>query len=207
LIGPRKLEESVMRKKLRNQKRESGFSVMELCVAMAIFAILASMAIPGTSRWLPNYRIKSAARDLYSNFQLARLEAIRNNREHALVFNIGAGTYNLVSSGADGDYGTADDPPPVKTVTLSSYGSGINYGTGNAGGPIDAVRGFDDSVTFQDTADGMNILIFNARGMINPQTNTAGEVYITNQRNQCFAVSTGQNGVVVLREWSGGGWN
>lgn len=196
-----------MRKNLRNRKRESGFSVMELCVAIAIFAILASMAIPGTSRWLPNYRIKSAARDIYSNLQLARLEAIRNNRDHAVVFNIGAGTYSVVSSGADGDYGTADDPAPVKTVTLSAYRSGTNYGTGNAGGPIDAVRGFDDGVTFQDTADGVNVVVFNARGMINPQTNTAGEVYISNQRNQCFAVGAGQSGAVTLRQWTGGAWN
>jgi type IV fimbrial biogenesis protein FimT len=180
---------------------------MELCVAIAIFAILASMAIPGTSRWLPNYRIKSAARDVYSNLQLARLEAIRNNRDHAVVFNIGGGTYSIVSSGADGDYGTADDPAPVKTVALSHYGSGTAFGTGNAGGPIDAVRGFDDSVTFQDAADGVNIVVFNARGMINPQTNTAGEVYISNQRNQCFAVGAGQSGVVTLRQWTGGGWN
>mgnify|MGYP001074963619 CR=1 FL=1 len=196
-----------MSKQVRKRKRESGFSVVELCVAMAVLAIMASIAIPGTSRWLPGYRIKSAARDLYSNLQLARLEAIRNNRDHAVIFNTGAGTYGIVSSGADGDFGTADDPAPLKTVALSDYGSGTNFGTGNAGGPLDAVRGFDDSVTFQDTADGVNVVIFNARGMINPQTNTAGEVYISNQRNQCLAVSVRQTGAVALRQWTGGAWN
>ncbi|MBW1668898.1 MAG: prepilin-type N-terminal cleavage/methylation domain-containing protein, partial [Deltaproteobacteria bacterium] len=48
-------------------KKSDGFTLLELLVTIVIFGIIASIAIPGFSRWLPNYRLKGVARDIYSN--------------------------------------------------------------------------------------------------------------------------------------------
>jgi prepilin-type N-terminal cleavage/methylation domain-containing protein len=94
-----KLEEFVMRKNPSTGKRESGFTMAEVLVTVAIAAILASIAVPGFSRWLPSYRLKSAARDLYSNFQLTKLSAVRTGSNWAIVFDPGAtpGRYYICS--------------------------------------------------------------------------------------------------------------
>ena len=42
-------------------KKRAGFTIVELVVALAIMGIAVSVAIPGFSRWLPDYRLKSAA--------------------------------------------------------------------------------------------------------------------------------------------------
>ncbi|MGE5838513.1 MAG: Tfp pilus assembly protein FimT/FimU, partial [Deltaproteobacteria bacterium] len=48
-------------------KREKGFTTIELAVSIVIICILLGLAIPGFSRWIPNYRLRGAARDVYSN--------------------------------------------------------------------------------------------------------------------------------------------
>lgn len=56
-----------------------GFTLMELLVAMGILVILFAIAVPEIRSWLPNMRLKAAARDVYANLQKAKLEAVKRN--------------------------------------------------------------------------------------------------------------------------------
>ncbi|MGD9076356.1 MAG: prepilin-type N-terminal cleavage/methylation domain-containing protein, partial [Desulfobacteraceae bacterium] len=67
-----------MKHTVRIRKKESGFSLIELLVIIVIIAILAAIAIPAFSAWLPNYRLRQAARDVYSNLQRAKVNAIKS---------------------------------------------------------------------------------------------------------------------------------
>lgn len=58
---------------------------MELVVVIAVFAIVASIAMPMMSRWVPNKRLKAASRDVASALAQAKAQAISRGERVALV--------------------------------------------------------------------------------------------------------------------------
>jgi prepilin-type N-terminal cleavage/methylation domain-containing protein len=64
---------------IKNMRNNSGMTIIELMVVIGILAILAGIAIPGFIGWLPNYRLRSAADEVQSTLQNARLRAVREN--------------------------------------------------------------------------------------------------------------------------------
>jgi prepilin-type N-terminal cleavage/methylation domain-containing protein len=182
----------------------AGFTLLELMITVVILCILLGLAIPGFSRWVPNYRLRGAARDLYSNLQLAKSGAIRDRTEWAIRFT-SATTYEIWSA-RDPDSPTqnqgwnsfsASDDTLVKTVNLSTYGSGVTFGAGSATAPVDPSEG-------GITAVPASPIYFNSRGFTT--NNTVVFAYMTNNRNTSYAVGTLVSGVVVLRRWTGSTW-
>ncbi len=189
-------------------RRQEAFTFIELLVTFVVLGIVVTVAIPAFSVWLPGFHLKSAAGDLYSELQSAKMQAIRDNGECALVFNAGGGTYQVISGGADGDYSTAGDNVVEKTITLSQYGSGTGYGHGNAttnakqgGGPLPG-----DEISFSEvTGANDNTVVFNSRGMINSAA--GGYVYLQNSKNDTYAVGALGSGVIRMKKWDGSAWN
>lgn len=60
-------------------RRQFGVSLIELCIAMAIFAILLVMAAPSFSNWIINSKIRATSEAISNGLQLARAEAVRRN--------------------------------------------------------------------------------------------------------------------------------
>ena len=178
---------------------DRGFTKVELLVVMSILAISASLAVPGFMSWLPNYRLKGAVRDLYSNLQLAKSSAIRDRGECAIKFDKGGNSYQVVSGGTDRLYSTTDDNVVLKTVILPDYGSGLSFGPGTATRKVGQNEPIGDSVSFPGDR-----VVFNSLGMT---TGTlGGYAYLQNGRKRCFAVGTWSSGIVVLRKWNGSAW-
>jgi Tfp pilus assembly protein FimT len=69
--------------------------MIEMIWTVAIFSILAAIAIPGFTKWLPSYNLKSAARDVFSNMQLAKLDAVKRNRPCTTNVDIGNNKYTI----------------------------------------------------------------------------------------------------------------
>ena len=94
------------------QKR-SGFTLIELTVVIVLLTILTAVCVPNFLSWLPKYRLKRAARDLYSNLHLAKMSAIRANKDCILRYykNPDRYTVDLLN----------------KTIRLSDYKSGITF--------------------------------------------------------------------------------
>jgi len=186
----------------------SGFTLMELLVAVAVLGIMAAIAIPTFSVWLPNYRLGGAARDLYSNFQFARMNAIKSNTDWAIVFDQAStpGRYYICSgqgaNGAwDGPVAMGGDDTSEKTVNFMSYDSdgNIDLGHGNLavdkpGNPFIA----GDNVVYQ----GNDWVNFTPRGTCGK----VGYVYLHNGKEVVFAIHTRTNGLIQLLKWNGGVW-
>ncbi len=175
-----------------------GLTIIELVVVMCILGVMVLIAIPNIGRWLPRYRLRSAARDVASNMQLARLGAIKDNREWALLFDENGESYRIISDkGPDGNWGTADDvgykgdvsPWPLSTRSLTDY---KNVGFGDSGhGPAGGGGPVGDGVTFvQKRAE------FNPGG-----TSTAGTVYLQNNRNGAMAIRV-DSSTGIIRMWT-----
>ncbi|MDF1592231.1 MAG: GspH/FimT family pseudopilin [Desulfobacterales bacterium] len=64
-----------------------GFTVVELLVVIAMIALVTAIAVPNFIGLLPDYRLRSATRDLFSNFQKAKLTAIKRNVNTAVCFH------------------------------------------------------------------------------------------------------------------------
>ena len=56
--------------------KHNGFTLVDLVATVSVLGILITVAIPAFSKWLPDQRLKSAARDLYTSMQLTKIGAI-----------------------------------------------------------------------------------------------------------------------------------
>ncbi|MBI4489683.1 MAG: GspH/FimT family pseudopilin [Deltaproteobacteria bacterium] len=92
----------------------SGFTVIELMVTIGVAAILMGIAIPSFLSWLPTIRLSSAARQIATDLQLARMRAISQNISLTVTFDAANGTYSFGT-----DSRNLDDLYPGITITTA----------------------------------------------------------------------------------------
>jgi type IV fimbrial biogenesis protein FimT len=187
---------------------DRGFTLIELMITIIILSVLLGLAIPGFSRWLPNYRLRGAARDIYSNLQYAKMTAVKDRAGCGVLFDVASSRYQVISSGPNRTFESTSgsvggDDVVLKTVNFSEYGSGVAYGHGSAGTAIGS--GFDNDVTFP--GDG---IVFDSRGMVLSPSGAVSTgdyyVYVQNNKNNTYAVGVWSAGVIVMRRWTGSAW-
>jgi len=67
-------------------KHESGFTLVEFLVVIAVIATLSVIAVAGWLGFLPSYRLRTAVDDLQADMQITRLKAIKENEMTTLRF-------------------------------------------------------------------------------------------------------------------------
>lgn len=155
---------------IRNSK---GMTLVELMTIVVIIGIMSALAIPMLGL-TPRSRLKAAARDIISNLQLARINAIRDGVRWRVSFDTAKKEYSLSRWTGPG----ANDYTLDKTLTVSDS-SRIKFGSGHNSIPDGADPG--DGITL--TGNGV---IFKPEG----GANVSGTIYLMDQKtNDTIAIS------------------
>ena len=142
-------------------------------MVIIIIGIICAIAAPSMNRIMKSYRLKSAANDLASTLQLARITAISQNAHSFLTFNTSTQSYSAFSDNGAGG-GTANDgvqsgtEPTIKTINIrNEYSNEITMGTPSFGVTnyfnSQGICGAGGSILLQNTS-GASIQVVIAQG-------------------------------------------
>lgn len=131
-------------------------------IVVAIIGILGGIATPLLLNYLPNMRLRSAARDIYSVMMQAKTEAIRRGENVTVLFTSPGGTYTMF---LDRQSPPAAIPPPTDENEVVDVGETVLLTATPLPDRVtyDPAIGGGDGVTF-----GNNALIFSLRGIPTP---------------------------------------
>ena len=164
---------------------ESGYTLSEVIVTVFIIGILASIAIPGFAKFLPDYRLRIAAQELYSNLHHTKMAAIKANRSFRIVFKTGKnGSYFIEKP----------DGTVERTVSLNpeNDSNDVFFGCGSAtkGATTSGRAAPDDGVSYS-----YNKASFNSEGL-----GKSGYIYLCNSKGAAYAIGTWASGIIVLKK-------
>lgn len=161
--------------------KSPGFTVVELLITIALLSTVALIAIPNFISWLPDYRLKSATHDLFSNFQKAKLTAVQRNRNTALCFS-SSGYVMFVDTDTDFEKDSAEE-----AVTQVQWGD------------YESIRVNPAAITFDDSS-GQPCIAFRPNGIPADHGGgfASGTTPISNTNNRTTRVIISQAGHIRI---------
>jgi type IV fimbrial biogenesis protein FimT len=119
--------------------KQTGFSLIELMVVIAMVAIVAAIAFPTYKDFIKNTRIRSTTESILAGLQKARTEALRRNAN--VRFDLDSsfngswifGCVTVVTTDTDGD-GEEDCPAEIEKYKATDSSGDININTDNGSG-------------------------------------------------------------------------
>ncbi len=102
---------------MRFCNKQSGFTLIELIVIIAIVAIFAAIAVPNFLSYMPKHRLNGAARQIMGDLMAARMKAVSQNCDVAVTFASGNPEYEIWT---DSDNDDIEDSGEVITKNIQS---------------------------------------------------------------------------------------
>src|SRR6266567_7611663 len=109
---------------VKQRRQASGFTVVEMLTAVAIFGILATVAVPSFSSLIASQRASAMATDIYVALVESRSEAVKRNVNVTLAQSSGGWHAGWMIQAPDPNNGS-------NTLTLESHS--VATGTGISG--------------------------------------------------------------------------
>jgi type IV fimbrial biogenesis protein FimT len=128
---------------------ESGFTLIEVMIVVAIIGIASALAIPNYVEWKAQHDLREAVSEFSSNLNLARVVAMNRNRQATVTIQLVGGLINVS--------GNAGGTPIFSPQTLSSSVTGLPGGTANV---------LFSSMGLSAAAANQVIQLVNTRGLV-----------------------------------------
>jgi type II secretion system protein H len=106
---PRPRIRATERQAMSSQDRDSGFTMIELLVTIALLGIMMAIAVSGWSAWARASRQSGTARELQSVLRQAQVRAVTEGRAVCVAFRVAENDYTLYR-------GACDDATKVKVI-------------------------------------------------------------------------------------------
>ncbi len=195
----------------RRQKKDSGFTLLEILSVMTALAIISAIALPSAFNALAGYRVHSDAAGIASFFNIARMRAAAQYAPYRINIAISSGTYTMEKL-------CGDTPSTVDSACTSAYAafttpqieSGTQYsmqGDTFASCRPSGITMYPGTIT-ADPAGCPSLVqfYFNTRGAPtdgagNPLANGGAIVYLNNQNNMVDALTVAVGGRVSVWNW------
>lgn len=117
------------------RRTASGFTLIELIIAVSIAGILLALALPSFTAWLGNVAIRTNAEAINNAIQLARSEAIRRNTNVQLVMDAAGTSWTIsvvnpaevlqqrAAEGRSETVAITFEPAAARTFTFGPFGA------------------------------------------------------------------------------------
>ena len=177
---------------MSNKQKQSGFTLVELLVVVAIIAVISAFALPSINNAIANMRLRATATSVNGLIQQLRMQAVRDNRAYTMRIAVVGGlttlyidsilpaTPNVLPNGA---YDAGEPSVALPADTIISDGTG-----GPPTNPTPAVV-FPPYVKFATNG----LMTFNERGLpcditVSPACNTTAPYIIYMRQTRPLAV-------------------
>lgn len=150
-----------------SDRKEAGFTIIELMIGIVILAIALAAAMPSYNQWIQNTHIRNATESLSNGIQRARAEAV--SRNVTITFAIaGDNFWTITDTSADETIESRPlaeipasvtvTPTPDATTTLTFNNLGVRIANADRSAPIDRID-VDSSALAEDVSRDLRIVI------------------------------------------------
>jgi len=146
--------------------RDSGFSLTELVVALAVGLILMGVALPSFLRAYRIYQLNNAAIQVSDILRLTRYEAIRLNKPINCVFQPSPGDPTMTQASLTDSSGNALVGISSRTILLNSAGNLVDAGSVPGAGSLPSSASLGATIPVPVPPAGATIT-FDSRGALN----------------------------------------
>ncbi|MDH3875137.1 MAG: prepilin-type N-terminal cleavage/methylation domain-containing protein, partial [Desulfobacteraceae bacterium] len=105
----------------KTPKNRKGFTLTEVIVTLSVLGIMTAISVPSYFSWLPRHRLQTSVRQIYDDLNLAKMQAVKDNRNACIEFFSATETYTVYFD-VDGitGYLNGTDIPIKSNVTLEN---------------------------------------------------------------------------------------